>query len=137
MPQRVKLGGNGPIMANALLALGARVTCVGALGQPELHPVFAEFGKHASVFSICDPGQTDALEFADGKLRCGKFPGLSAVNWRNLVRHIPERQLTELLSESRIIAIVNWTMLIQLTGIIRKVLTRILPKLNGPRRWFF
>src|SRR5688572_32155923 len=32
--QRIKLGGNGPIMANALATLGARVTYVGALGYP-------------------------------------------------------------------------------------------------------
>jgi sugar/nucleoside kinase (ribokinase family) len=135
--QRVKLGGNGPIMANALLALGFRVTYVGALGEPAVHPVFADFARRARTFSICDPGQTDALEFADGKLLCGKFSVLSAVNWRNLVRHISELKLTALLSESPLIAVVNWTMLIQLTGIIRNILTRILPKMKGPRRWIF
>src|SRR4051812_43106303 len=41
-PLMDKLGGNGPIMANALLAAGTRVTYVGALGQPQVHPVFAE-----------------------------------------------------------------------------------------------
>jgi hypothetical protein len=137
VPQRVKLGGNGPIMANALLALGFRVTYAGALGKPALHPVFADFGKRARIISICDPGQTDAIEFADGKLLCGKFSVLSSVNWRNLVRHIPEPELAALLSESQLIALVNWTMLIQLTGIIRNILTRILPKLKGPRRWMF
>src|SRR5882672_5506840 len=40
-PRTEKLGGNGPIMANALLAAGAAVTYVGALGQPQVHPVFA------------------------------------------------------------------------------------------------
>ena len=35
-----KLGGNGPIMANALASLGLRVTYVGSLGWPALHPVF-------------------------------------------------------------------------------------------------
>ena len=137
VPQRVKLGGNGPIMANALLALGLRVTCVGALGQPSLHPVFADFARRARIFSICDPGQTDAIEFADGKLLCGKFSALSAMNWRNLVRRIPEPKLAALISESQLIAVVNWTMLIQLTGIMRKILTRILPKIKGPRRWIF
>ena len=58
--QRVKLGGNGPIMANALAALGMDVTYLGNLGYPTLHPVFEAFSKLADVHSIADPGLTDA-----------------------------------------------------------------------------
>src|ERR1043166_5028641 len=47
--QRTKLGGNGPIMANALATLGLKITYVGALGYPNLHPVFELFAKRASV----------------------------------------------------------------------------------------
>src|SRR6478672_11744896 len=45
--QRTKLGGNGPIMANALATLGLKTTYVGALGYPNLHPVFEPFSKSA------------------------------------------------------------------------------------------
>src|ERR1044071_6312886 len=41
--QRTKLGGNGPIMGNALATLGLKVTYVGSLGYPNLHPVFKPF----------------------------------------------------------------------------------------------
>ena len=40
---------------------------------------------------------------------------------------VPEPKLLALLAESELIAMVNWTMLSQLTGIIRNLLTRILP----------
>src|SRR6185436_15156890 len=70
--QRTKLGGNGPIMANALARLGVKVTYLGALGYPTLHPVFHEFAQRAQVHSIADPGHTDALEFEDGKLMLTK-----------------------------------------------------------------
>src|SRR5688572_16935868 len=40
--ERTKLGGNGPIMANAMAALGFKVTYLGALGYPSLHPVFKQ-----------------------------------------------------------------------------------------------
>src|SRR5262245_27274450 len=66
--QRTKLGGNGPIMANALARLGIKVTYVGALGYPHLHSVFADFASNAEVHSIADPGHTDALEFDEGNL---------------------------------------------------------------------
>src|ERR1043166_9028118 len=60
--QRTKLGGNGPIMANALAQLGVKVTYVGALGYPSLHPVFHDFAQHADVHSIAEAGHTDACE---------------------------------------------------------------------------
>ncbi|MGA2443718.1 MAG: hypothetical protein ABSH08_22415, partial [Tepidisphaeraceae bacterium] len=40
--KQTKLGGNGPIMANALAAAGLAVTYIGCLGYPTIHPVFAE-----------------------------------------------------------------------------------------------
>src|SRR2546421_8117612 len=49
--QFTKLGGNGPIMANALASFGLKVTYLGNLGYPNLHAVFSEFAKRASVFS--------------------------------------------------------------------------------------
>src|SRR5579862_5738751 len=50
--QLTKLGGNGPIMANALASFGMRVTYLGNLGYPALHPVFEPFAKRAEVHSI-------------------------------------------------------------------------------------
>src|ERR1700722_14741366 len=39
---QVKIGGNGPIMANALDCLGGDVTCVGPMGDGSVHFAFAE-----------------------------------------------------------------------------------------------
>jgi hypothetical protein len=135
--QMVKLGGNGPIMANALSAYGAPVTYIGNLGAPVIHPVFADLAKRATVYSIADPGCTDAFEFDDGKIMCGKHDSLKEVNWANLIRHIPEEKLLRVFSGSTLIALVNWTMLPCMSAIFQKVLTRISPKLKGPKRWLF
>ena len=61
-PLMDKLGGNGPIMAAALLAGGTRITYVGSLGRPAIHPVFHAFASQAEVVSLCDPGTTIAVE---------------------------------------------------------------------------
>src|SRR5258707_2170158 len=42
-----KLGGNGPIMGNALASLGLRVTYLGTLGYPNMHPVFVPFSQRS------------------------------------------------------------------------------------------
>jgi len=54
------------------------------LGYPNLHPVFADFAKRAEVYSIAEPGYTDALEFEDGKIMLGKHQSLRQVNWENI-----------------------------------------------------
>src|SRR5437016_13820258 len=82
--QLTKLGGNGPIMANALASLGLKVSYLGILGYPNLHPVFTDFGKRAEVHSIAEPGYTDALEFEDGKIMFGKHQSLKQMTWENI-----------------------------------------------------
>ena len=135
--QMVKLGGNGPIMANALGAFGTKVTYIGNLGSPAIHPIFTEFKNRATVYSIAEPGYTDAIEFNDAKLMLGKHESLKQVNWANLTRHLPEAELLRIISESQLIALVNWTMLTEMGEILAQLLSRIAPQLTGEKRWLF
>jgi hypothetical protein len=136
--ERVKLGGNGPIMANALAAFGAQVTYIGNLGHPNLHPVFAELAKRATVYSIAEPGRTDALEFDDGKIMMGKHASLREVNWKNLVERVGRERLDGCFTNASLIGLQNWTMLPHMSDIWEHVLAEICPKMPGqPRHTFF
>ncbi len=132
-----KLGGNGPIMANALASFGIKTTYLGALGYPAIHPVFAPFQKRADVHSICGPGLTDALEFDDGKLMVGKHYTLKEVNWENVCQRYGREKFTAQLTHADLIGFVNWTMLPYMSDIWAAVETEILPSLTGPRRKIF
>ena len=79
VPTLVKLGGNGPIMANALCALGLDVTYCGMTGYPNTHSVFEEFGQTAKLLPISAPALTDAYEFDDGKLIVGKHATVAPI----------------------------------------------------------
>ncbi|MGD0061419.1 MAG: hypothetical protein ABSD58_18580 [Verrucomicrobiia bacterium] len=136
--ERVKLGGNGPIMANALAAFGAQVTYIGNLGYPNLHPVFSEFAKQATVYSIAEPGRTDALEFDDGKIMMGKHASLGDVNWANLVERIGRKTLADCFVNANLVGLQNWTMLPHMSDIWEHVLTEICPNMPAqPRHTFF
>jgi sugar/nucleoside kinase (ribokinase family) len=106
-----KLGGNGPIMANAMASLGCAVTYTGMVGYPKLHPVFEPMARHATVIGITDPGFTDAWEFEDGKLMMGKYGAVNAMTWKNLVERVGRPRLQKLVHEAALIGMVNWTML--------------------------
>jgi hypothetical protein len=135
--KQTKLGGNGPIMANALGAAGLTVTYIGSLGYPALHPVFTELAKNSKAISIAEPGHTDALEFEDGKLMLGKHQSLGDVNWQNLIERVGWEQLITLVSEATLIGMVNWTMLPFMSEILGKLRSEILPKCSKKPRTLF
>jgi sugar/nucleoside kinase (ribokinase family) len=131
---RVKLGGNGPIMANALAVFGTRVTYIGNLGYPTLHPAFEEFARRAAVYSIAEPGHTDALEFDDGKLMLGKITSLNDITWDNLVARVGKERLFEAFTSANLIGLQNWTMIPFMSDIWQHVLDEVCPKLSAPSR---
>jgi sugar/nucleoside kinase (ribokinase family) len=135
--RRTKLGGNGPIMANALASFGLNTTYVGTLGYPNLHPVFTEFSHRAKVISIGEPGHTDALEFEDGKLMLGKMYPLAEVTWENLNARAGHDTLARHIQNTSLLAFVNWTMLPHMSTIWERMLTESLPAVTGKRRWMF
>jgi len=136
-----KLGGNGPIMANALAAIGLPVTYLGALGYPAMHTAFTELDQRAEhIVSFAEPGFTDALEFNDGKIMLGKYDHLKAVNADTLRKVVGDEKMKVMIGRSRMLGIVNWTMLANLETIWDYLMTDILPGLdqpdNGRRRVF-
>ncbi len=136
-PKLEKLGGNGPIMAEALLSTGVAVRYLGALGQPKVHPVFQEFARRTEAVSLCEPGVTHALEFADGKLMLGQTASLEEITYARLVDAIGEGAFLDLLSRTDLLALVNWTMIPELTAIFEELLDKVLPNLAPRARQFF
>jgi sugar/nucleoside kinase (ribokinase family) len=126
-----KLGGNGPIMANALACLGLGVTYLGSVGYPEVDPVFADFARRADVKGVTGPGYTDALEFDDGKLLLGKYESLGEVSWDNLVARIGRDELQRLFDGATLISMNNWTMLPRMSEIWRHLIDEVLPGGGG------
>jgi sugar/nucleoside kinase (ribokinase family) len=135
--KQMKLGGNGPIMANALASIGLPVTYVGNLGYPSIHPVFKELAAKAEVHSIGDPAHTDALEFEDGKLMLGKLEPLNDANWDNLIARVGRDKLKELVGRSRLVGMVNWTMLPHMTGVWAGLLDEVIPNVEWHERKLF
>jgi sugar/nucleoside kinase (ribokinase family) len=131
-PLMEKLGGNGPIMANALLATGTRVTYVGALGRPSLHAVFLDFASRSEVVSLCDPATTIAVEFNDGKLMLGQLRSLDTITLETIDAVMGAEKFRATLAAADLISLVNWTMIPNMTGILRSLVEDVLPGL--PRR---
>lgn len=137
-PREHRLGGNGPIMAHALLSAGMKVRYIGALGTPEVHPVFKEFAGKTEAFSLGAPGTTDALEFTDGKLLLNTTSSLEAITYEAMVKTVGEGKFFDLFSRLDLIGMVNWTMIPSMTDILNALLEKVLPNLpSRDQRTFF
>lgn len=128
VPVQVKLGGNGPILANALVEYGNNVTYLGAIGNPDIHPVFKNMAERCEdVISIANPGHTDAVEFEDGKLMLGKLETLKDINWENIKEVIDVNEMAELLDRTHLLGLENWTMVPYMNGIWEGLIEEVFP----------
>jgi sugar/nucleoside kinase (ribokinase family) len=134
-----KLGGNGPIMANAQYAHGVQVRYIGALGNGGIHPIFKDFAAKTNALSIAEPGVTHAAEFTDGKIMLGSTASLECINYKHIIDAVGQEQLAQLFAEADLIAIVNWTMIPFLSEVFNGLLQELLPTLpkNADRIFFF
>ena len=130
IPIQNKLGGNGPIMSNALSNYNLDVTYIGAVGEDSINPVFNEMSKKSTIINISNPGLTDAVEFLDGKLMIGKRECLKDVNWNKIKEKIGVKKLISLFSDAKLVGLENWTMLPYRTEIWNGLIEEIIPNLN-------
>jgi sugar/nucleoside kinase (ribokinase family) len=137
VPTLEKLGGNGPIMAFALSTLGAPIEYIGMVGHTKTHPVFNEFAKRAKIHGIADPGLTSALEFPDGKLMLGQHSTVNEVSWENIKKRFGDKNFSKLWHQANFIAMVNWTMLPNMSALWKKILNEFKPAKGEKRKLIF
>ncbi len=135
VPVMEKVGGNGPLMAMAMAGMGAKVTCVGLMGYPQIQAVFNPLQEVCEVISVGNPGHTDALEFLDGKVMLGKLNTIKDMSWTRLLDVIGEAKISSLLNDSHLVACTNWTMLTEMDEIIQHFTSLI--KQGCHTRFFF
>jgi len=129
---QTKLGGNGPILSNALLEYGVELTYVGALGYPDIHPVFKPMADKAkSVFSLINAAGTDALEFEDGKIMMGKHSVLKDLDWETFKKGLGGVEgIAKLINEADLFGMENWTMIPHMSAIWEGLIAEVFPLLK-------
>lgn len=151
--QRVKVGGNGAIMASALAHLGAPTTYIGNIGADnrrglierteQADAVFHDFARRCGkAYTVGPPAHTDAVEFDDGKLLLGKLGPIECVTWEAVLEAVGGVDgFARLLTEAGILSAGNWTMLFAMNRIWEGLRDEVLPRVKalggrGPRLMF-
>jgi hypothetical protein len=121
-----KLGGNAPIMANALGSLGVKLNCVAAMGYPEIDPIFKELSSNCTLHTVANPGYTTALEFNDGKIMLSQREALLELTWNSLKNLLGIEKLKEFICKGDLVGLVNWNGIKQSNSIFRGILQDVL-----------
>lgn len=134
--QLVKMGGNGPILSNALAKLGIDSFCIGSMGFPEFHPLFNTLNRRCTPISLLSPGKSDAIEFNDGKLIFSDLSTFSQYDWAYIKRTAGLEKLRATILESDLIALVDWANVTHAEDIWEGILEDII-KPSGRRDFLF
>ena len=136
--KKTKIGGNGPILAEALVQLGQIPSLIGCLGEHSIEPLFEPLVKRCKqVISLASSGHTDAIEFKDGKILLGKHESVHNISVDLLKKKISKEQWIQLIQESEAFVSVNWTMIPAMTEIWRWLAKEILPHVSKRERLLF
>lgn len=135
--QQVKMGGNGPILANALLNYEVEVTYMGAIGYPKPDPVFHGLARCGKLISLAPPAATDALEFNDGKIITSKLTALNSVTWETILNRCSLPELIQVFEDCNYLVFSNWSMIVDMNQIFREFLTHVAPKISAAKKSVF
>jgi hypothetical protein len=134
-----RAGGNAPLMAAGLSALGVSTACVGALGPPPgIAPIFEPLrASGCELISAAAPALTTALEFDDGKLMLNDARSFEGLDWRALSAAVGTKRLAGLMESCDLLALLGWANLPQATDLWRGLLEEVLaPGGGGPKKIF-
>jgi len=137
--QREKIGGNSPIMANALAASGLGIDCIGTFGRPEIHPAYHGFAERVRVHSLAEPAITHALEFDNGKVMLAALSAYENINAVTIRETFGEQTMRDLIGQAGLFCLLNWSCLPGMDSIFDWLLDDVLPSLTtaDDKRIFF
>jgi hypothetical protein len=138
--QQVKLGGNGPIMANALCSFGLDLTYIGSVGGSAggVDAVFQPMAERSRVIPVCEVARTDALEFDDGKLMLQEMESLDRLDFEALLAAVGgEAELRSLFDAANFVALNHWSSLPHMSAIWARLQADICPTLTDTKRDLF
>jgi hypothetical protein len=135
--QETKIGGNAPIMANALGHLGVQSVCLGNGGYPVIHPEYENLHPSVTILSLGDPAETNALEFNDGKMILSELSTFRKIDWEYVKKTIGIDTLQKQVNNCTVMALVGWCNPDFATDVWRGILQDLMPGSPPKKLMFF
>jgi hypothetical protein len=134
--KQIKMGGNAPILSCALGKLGVRNTVVGSMGFPQINPLFQNTNPIVNQITIASPGQSEALEFENGKIIFSDLSSFQFYNWQHIKKTVATSKLQNIAKASKLFALVDWANLTCSTNLWKGFLDDIIKPLGKRDQYF-
>lgn len=133
-----KIGGNAPILTDALLKGAHLITFAGTIGEKgRIEALFKDMAEACEeVFPLGPSAHSDAIEFDDGKIILGKLENFKIIDYDHLLGVAGKEKFKEVLDRSDLFISANWTMLPTTNDLWRRILKEIFPLRKKPRLLF-
>ncbi|MFC7021201.1 MULTISPECIES: PfkB family carbohydrate kinase [Haloarcula] len=126
-----RTGGHVSHLSRAYDTLGFDPTLVGMCGDPVRDLFAAEFAD-CTIYSLGDPGITDAIEFDDGKLMLMESGGAATLDWATITDRVGVDTLIEELDGAKLLGVGYWAVIPELPGILDGLREQVFPALSAP-----
>lgn len=126
-----RTGGHVCHLSRATGRLGFEPVMVGMFGNPVRDQFRHEFEDYEMV-SLGEPGVTDAIEFADGKVMLTESGGMHSLDWDGLCDELGLEQLAALTDGTDALGLGYWGEIPGMESIFDGLRTELLPRLRDP-----
>lgn len=133
---KTKMGGNAPVFSNALARLTVPTTCLGAMGFPEVQPLFEVMHPSCQKISVSQPGISNALEFNDGKLIFSELDALAAYTWNGIVKNCSIDKIDLSVQGTQLFALLDWVNLPHATSIWQSFHEKVIKRIGRNDNYF-
>ncbi|WP_424005326.1 PfkB family carbohydrate kinase (plasmid) [Haloarcula salina] len=129
--QGQRTGGHVSHLSRAYQTLGFDPTLVGMCGDP-VRDIFEQEFEACTLYSLGDPGITDAIEFDDGKLMLMENGGAATLDWETIRSRVGIETLVDELDGAKLLGIGYWAVMPGMAGILDGLRETVFPKLTDP-----
>lgn len=126
-----RTGGHVSHLSRVYQKLGFDPTIIGMCGDPLLDLFKQEFAD-CTIYSLGEPGITDAVEFDDGKLMLMESGDAAMFDWESLRTQVGVETLIDELDGIRLFGIGYWSMIPALAGVLDGLRKHVFPRLTSP-----
>ncbi len=134
-------GGGAPNTGRALAYLGVEIFLAGALGYPDVLPIFKEFPpsiqERVHFLSVGNPGETIGLEFDDGKVMFTDFGNINNLTWTNILERVGRDGLIDAMELCEGLIQGHWAYVPRMNDIWIHLLNEIFPNLSRQKNRIF
>jgi len=131
VPQSTGPGGYTVHCGKALRTLGADIEMIGTFGRPIVESFIDPF-DHDNLYSVGEPTETHAVEFADAKLILINSKTQLSLDWSQLIDQLPKSQLVSMIDGCSVLGVGTWGKISNIPSIWNGLQEEVFPQLEDP-----